>query len=51
MSTAAYNRGSRIVSRGADERMPMARFRADQWAQRLANPLDRAAGTLTLPED
>ncbi len=34
MSTAAYNRGSRIVSRGADERMPMARFRADQQAHK-----------------
>ena len=29
MSAAAYSRGSRIVSRGADERMPVARFRAD----------------------
>lgn len=32
MSAAAYSRGSRIVSRGADERMPVARFRADQQA-------------------
>ena len=30
MSAAAYNRGSRIVSRGADERMPVALSRADQ---------------------
>ena len=34
MSAAAYSRGSRIVSRGADERMPMARFRADQQAHK-----------------
>lgn len=34
MGAAAYNRGSRIVSRGADERMPMARFRADQQAHK-----------------
>ena len=34
MTAAAYKRGSRIVSRGADERMPMARFRADQQAHK-----------------
>lgn len=32
MSAAAYNRGSRIVSRGADERMPVALDRADKQA-------------------
>ena len=34
MSTAAYNRGSRIVSRGADERMPLATARADRQAHK-----------------
>ena len=34
MSAAAYNRGSRIVSRGADERMPVALSRADQQAHK-----------------
>ncbi len=32
MSAAAYNRGSRLVSREADERMPVATFRADVQA-------------------
>ncbi len=34
MGAAAYNRGSRLVSREADERMPGARFRADQQAHK-----------------
>lgn len=34
MSAAAYNRGSRIVSRGADERMPEALCRADRLAHK-----------------
>jgi septal ring factor EnvC (AmiA/AmiB activator) len=32
MSAAAYNRGSRLVSREADERMPEATLRADRQA-------------------
>lgn len=32
MSAAAYARGSRLVSREADERMPVALSRADQQA-------------------
>jgi hypothetical protein len=34
MSAGAYNRGSRIVSRCADERMPVALFRADRQAHK-----------------
>ena len=34
MSIAAYNRGSRLASRGADERMPGALSRADHQAHK-----------------
>lgn len=34
MSAAAYNRGSRLVSREADERMPSAFSRADRQAHK-----------------
>lgn len=34
MSIAAYNRGSRLVSREADERMPGALSRADRQAHK-----------------
>ena len=34
MGAAAYNRGSRLVSRGADERMPVAMSRADVQAHK-----------------
>jgi type II secretory pathway component PulJ len=32
MGSAAYNRGSRLVSKEADERMPLATARADRQA-------------------
>lgn len=34
MSIAAYNRGSRLVAREADERMPVATSRADAQAHK-----------------
>lgn len=34
MTVAAYNRGTRIVSREADERMPVALSRADRQAHK-----------------
>lgn len=34
MSIAAYNRGSRLVAREADERMPVATYRADAQAHK-----------------
>ncbi len=34
MSIAAYNRGSRLVAREADERMPVATSRADAQANK-----------------
>jgi hypothetical protein len=34
VSAAAYNRGSRLVSREADERMPVATSRADAQAHK-----------------
>ena len=34
MGAAAYNRGSRLVSREADERMPLASSRADRQAHK-----------------
>lgn len=34
MGAAAYNRGSRLVSRDADERMPRALSRADRQAHK-----------------
>ena len=34
MGAAAYNRGSQLVSREADERMPLASFRADRQAHK-----------------
>ena len=41
MSIAAYNRGSRLVAREADERMPVATCRADAQG-RLAFPGDES---------
>jgi hypothetical protein len=34
MGSAAYNRGSRLVSKEADERMPLATARADRQAHK-----------------
>lgn len=34
MGAAAYNRGSRLVSKEADERMPLATARADRQAHK-----------------